>query len=417
MGPARPADLQGATPDSDCELTILMPCLDEAETIERCVEKALRFLRSADISGEVLVADNMSTDGSALLARRAGARVVTIADKGYGNALRGGIAAARGRYVIMGDGDDSYDFEALDGFLAELRRGNELVMGNRFRGGIASGSMPALHRYLGNPLLSAIGRRFFAIGIGDFHCGLRGFDRRAVMALDLRTTGMEFASEMVVKASLADLRIVEVPTTLRPDGRSRPPHLRSWRDGWRHLRFLLVYSPNWLFLYPGLIVMLIGAVGTTVLMTGTLEVGPLQLDLASMIYAAGLTIIGYQAVLFSLATHVYAAQAGLLRLGPRLRAFSDRVSVEQGLLVGLVIFLGGLLVALLQVLRWSDEQFGRMDPSESVRAAVSAMLGLVLGFQTLMYAMFIGILTVPTKGPAAPPPPRVIPLDGRDAER
>jgi glycosyltransferase involved in cell wall biosynthesis len=241
------------------ELTILMPCLDEAATVAACVAKARAFLERAGVQGEVLVADNGSRDGSPELAEAAGARVVRVPERGYGAALRAGIRAARGRYVIMGDADDSYDFSRLDGFLARLREGHELVMGNRFRGGIRSGAMPPLHRYLGNPVLSFVGRLFFRTRVGDFHCGLRGFDRAAALALDLRTPGMEFASELVVKAALAGWRIVEVPTTLDPDGRRRPPHLRSWRDGWRHLRFLLLFSPRWLFLYPGAVLLATGS--------------------------------------------------------------------------------------------------------------------------------------------------------------
>ena len=325
------------------------------------------------------------------------ARVVHVAEKGYGNALRAGIAAASGRYVIMGDADDSYNFTMLDDFVAELRRGHQVVVGNRFRGGIEPGAMPALHRYLGNPLLSAIGRRFFGMTIGDFHCGLRGFDRRAVLVLDLRTSGMEFASQLLVKAALAGLSIVEVPTTLRRDGRTGSSHLRSWRDGWRHLRFLLIYSPRWLFLYPGLIVLAVGAIATAVLMQGTLAVGRVKFDIASMIYAAALLIVGYQAVLFWLITNVYAAQAGFLPMTGRSRAWIRSISVERGLLAGVCIFVAGLLIGLAQVWRWSGEEFGQLDPSESIRAAVPAMLGLVLGSQTTMYAMFVGTLGIPTQ--------------------
>jgi glycosyltransferase involved in cell wall biosynthesis len=403
--------------DDECELTILMPCLDEAETIQVCVDKARTYLCTNGISGEVLVADNMSTDGSTVLAEAAGARVVTVTEPGYGNTLRGGIAAARGRYVILGDADDSYDFTALDGFLAKLRAGHEVVVGNRFQGGIAPGAMPGLHKHLGNPVLSAIGRRFFRIDIGDFHCGLRGVDRAAMLRLDLRTTGMEFASEMIVKASLAGMSIVEVPTTLSPDGRSRPPHLRSWRDGWRHLRFLLVYSPKWLFLYPGLVAMVVGAVATTALMIGTVDLGLAKLDLATMIYAAGLTVVGYQAVLFALITRIYAAQAGFLRASPRLRAVSDRITVEHGLAAGVCFFLAGVLIGLLQVWRWSDQQFGQLDPGESVRAAVPAMLGLVLGSQTIMVAMFVGILEIPTQAATPPSPASTAPVGAHDGAR
>ena len=251
-------DVAEASDPSDVELTVVMPCLNEAETIDVCIQKALTAMESHRLSGEVVIADNGSTDGSQAIARRLGARVVHVERKGYGSALMGGIAAARGRYVIMGDADDSYDFTAIMPFVEQLRAGNHLVMGNRFKGGIKPGAMKALHRYLGNPVLTGIGRLFFRSRCGDFHCGLRGFDRGAIVDLDLRTTGMEFASEMVVKATLQKLRISEVPTTLSPDGRSRPPHLRSWRDGWRHLRFLLLYSPRWLFFLPGIALLLCG---------------------------------------------------------------------------------------------------------------------------------------------------------------
>jgi hypothetical protein len=392
---ARDREVSVAKPE--LELTILIPCLDEAATVGTCVEKAIGYLRDAGIGGEVLVADNGSSDRSATIARQAGARVVHVSERGYGNALRAGIAAASGRYVIMGDADDSYDFRMLDDFVAELRRGHQVVIGNRFKGGIAPGAMPALHRYLGNPLLSAIGRRFFGITVGDFHCGLRGFDRRAVLVLDLRTTGMEFASEMVVKAALAGLSIVEVPTTLGRDGRNGSSHLRSWRDGWRHLLFLLIYSPRWLFLYPGLIAMAVGGVATAVLVQGTLAVGRVEFDIASLIYAAALLIVGYQAVLFWLITKVYAAQAGFLPMTGRSRARIRSISVERGLLAGFCIFVAGLFIGLAELWRWNGQQFGRLDPSQSIRAAVPAMLGLVLGSQTTMYAMFVGILGIPTQ--------------------
>src|ERR1700761_2702280 len=256
------------------ELTILMPCLNEAETIEVCVRKAMGYLARSGVAGEVLIADNGSTDGSQGLGEALGARVVPVPQKGYGAALIGGIAAAKGRFVIMGDADDSYDFENLDGMVERLRGGADLVMGNRFKGGIAPGAMPPLHRYLGNPVLSFIGRLFFSIPVGDFHCGLRGFSRESMLKLGLQSPGMEFASEMVVKAALHELRIEETPTTLKPAGRSRPPHLKTWRDGWRHLRFLLLHSPRWLFIYPGVLLILLGLAGSAVLAHGAVRVTP-----------------------------------------------------------------------------------------------------------------------------------------------
>lgn len=390
-----------------CELTILMPCLNEAETLETCIRKALGYLERAGVDGEVLIADNGSTDGSQAIATGLGARVVDIPEKGYGAALIGGIEAARGLFVIMGDADDSYDFSSLDPFVEQLRGGAQLVMGNRFRGGIEPGAMPPLHKYLGNPVLSGIGALFFKPGVRDFHCGLRGFHRSAILGLGLRTSGMEFASEMVVKACLARLRIVEVPTTLKKDGRSRPPHLRSWHDGWRHLRFLLVFSPKWLFFYPGVAMFGVGVLAAVLLLFGPVEIGSVGFDVSTMIYAMAAAVLGYQAVLFSILTKVYAEHEGFLPAGPRFRMITDRLTIERGLLAGVGIFLVGLVVAVLQVIRWGDTGFGELDARTAVRVAVPAALGLMLGFQTMMSSMVVGILTIPTRGgtnPAAPEP-------------
>src|ERR1700734_444557 len=288
------------------ELTILMPCLNEAETIEVCVRKAMGFLRRSGVSGEVLIADNGSTDGSQALAEAAGARVIDIPERGYGSALMGGIQAARGRYIIMGDADDSYDLTELLPFVERLRNGADLVMGNRFKGGIAPGAMPPLHRYLGTPVLSFIGRLFFRSNIGDFNCGLRGFRRDSAIKLGLQATGMEFASEMIVKAALAKQKISEVPTTLAKDGRSRPPHLNTWRDGWRHLRFLLLFSPRWLFFYPGLALLVIGLGLGAAVATGPLTIGGVSLHLDTLVACGACVDIGFQAILFSLFTQVYA---------------------------------------------------------------------------------------------------------------
>lgn len=395
------------TASHGCELTILMPCLNEAETLEVCIRKALGYLERAGVDGEVVIADNGSTDGSQAIAERLGARVVPVAEKGYGSALIGGVAAARGRFVIMGDADDSYDFSALDPFVAKLREGFQLVMGNRFQGGIAPGAMPPLHKYLGNPVLSGIGALFFKPGVRDFHCGLRGFDRQAILDLGLRTSGMEFASEMVVKACLARLRITEVPTTLKKDGRSRPPHLRSWHDGWRHLRFLLIFSPTWLFLYPGAVALSVGVLATLVLLFGPVEIGSVGFDVSTMIYAMAFAVLGYQAVLFAILTKVYAEAEGFLPAGPRYRALADRLTLERGLLIGLAVFVIGLAVAVVQVIRWRDVGFGGLDARQAVRVAVPAALGLMLGFQTMMSSMFVGILAVPTRSrsnPATPAP-------------
>ena len=295
-----------------CELTVLMPCLNEAETIGICVKNAREYIDSRNIDGEVVVADNGSTDGSQAIAEERGARVIPVAYKGYGSALLGGISAARGRFVIMGDADNSYDFSMLDPFIDKLREGYDLVIGNRFKGGIKPGAMPLLHRYLGNPLLTGIGRMFFRSPVGDFHCGLRGFNRQAVANLGLVASGMEFASEMVVKATLQRLKIAEVPTTLSPDGRTRPPHLRSWRDGWRHLRFLLLFSPRWLFLYPGAALMILGLVSMAWLLPGPRQVGGLTFDVHTLAYSAAAIVCGFQAVAFAVFTKIYGINAKLL---------------------------------------------------------------------------------------------------------
>lgn len=377
------------------ELSIVMPCLDEAETLATCIDKANGYLARSGVAGEVIVADNGSTDGSQDIARAHGARVVDVPAKGYGSALMGGIEAARGTYVIMGDADDSYDFEGLGPFVDELRKGADLVMGNRFRGGIEPGAMPPLHKYLGNPVLSLIGRVLFRSPIGDFHCGLRGFDRRAILDLHLQTTGMEFASEVVVKSTLGGLRVAEVPTTLDKDGRSRPPHLRSWRDGWRHLRFLLIFSPRWLFLIPGAVALLLGLLGTLLLTFGPIEFGEVGLGASSQIYLAALTVVGYQSVLFAILTKIYAQHEGF-RI-PRSRNFDRlerRISLESGALVGLALFLVGLGVAVWQFSVWAGTGFGPLEAATTIRTAVLAALFMMLGSQTIMAGMFLGVLKV-----------------------
>jgi len=384
------------------ELSIVMPCLNEAETLATCIRKAQGYLDRSGVDGEVLIADNGSTDGSQAIAEELGARVVDVTEKGYGNALMGGIRAARGTYVIMGDADDSYDFADLDPFVAELRKGADVVMGNRFQGGIAPGAMPPLHQYLGNPVLSAIGKLFFKAPVGDFHCGLRGFRREAVLGIRLHTSGMEFASEIVVKASLSGLRFAEVPTTLKKDGRSRPPHLRSWRDGWRHLRFLLIYSPRWLFLYPGLAALAVGLAATLALLVGPAKIGSAGFDVGTMLYTAAFAVLGYQAVLFSVMVKLFAAREDLLPMSPRYRRLVERFSIERGLVLGIVIFVAGIVVALLQLLRWGSAGFGALDTAQNIRTAIPAALGMVLGFQTIMFSMFAGALSIPTADGGTP---------------
>src|SRR3954465_5482675 len=375
------------------ELTILMPCLDEAASVGRCVEKACAFLRRAGIDGEVLVADNGSHDDSRGLAERAGARVVAVARRGYGAALAAGIAAARGRFVIMGDADDSYDFSALDAFIDKLKQGYPLVMGNRFKGGILPGAMPPLHRYLGNPVLSFIGRLFFRAPVGDFHCGLRGFDRQALLSLDLRTPGMEFASEVVVKAALAGWRIAEVPTTLHPDARGRPPHLRSWRDGWRHLRFLLLFSPRWLFLYPGAFLFTLGASLTTALYFAPLRLGPFGLDIHSMLYASAAALLGMQLCLFALFARVSAQAAGLLPPNATLQRLLGLVTLERGLLFGLGVALAGFVWSAAAFWQWRETGFGALDPRVVMRDTIPAAALMVGGMELTLASFLLSVLT------------------------
>ncbi len=389
------SDLQSRSGKHDpeaCELTIVMPCLNEAETIGICVKKAKGYLERRKIDGEVLVADNGSTDDSPAIAESLGARVVKVPERGYGGALLGGIAAARGRYVIMGDADDSYDFTALDLFIDKLREGYELVMGNRFKGGIRPGAMPPLHRYLGNPVLTAIGRRFFGSKIGDFHCGLRGFNREAIRRLNLTTTGMEFASEMVVKATLQKLRIAEVPTTLSPDGRTRPSHLRSWRDGWRHLRFLLLFSPRWLFLYPGGLLTLAGIASMLWLLPGPRTVGGLTLDVHTLVYSAAAIVCGFQSVAFSVIAKVFAINAKLLPEDRRIDKFVDLLSLEVGIGVGLVLLIGGLVASMYAFGAWGGASFGPLDPTVAMRVVIPAATSVIVGLQIIFASFFLSIL-------------------------
>lgn len=375
-----------------CELTILMPCLDEGETVAVCVAKARAYLQRSTISGEVLVVDNGSVDGSPRIAEQAGARVILEPRSGYGNALRAGIVAARSRYVIMGDADDSYDFTALDPFVSSLRGGADLVMGNRYLGGIAPQAMPVLHRYLGNPLLSGIGRLFFRSPVGDFHCGLRGFRREAIAGLGLTAGGMEFASEMVVRATVEGLRIAEVPTTLSPDGRTRPPHLRSFRDGWRHLRFLLLFSPRWLFLYPGAILMIAGLASMLWLLPGPRRIGGIGLDVNTLMYCAAAIVCGFQALAFAVFAKVVAINARLLPEDPRIRRLTSVVTVEAGMAVGLLLFITGLAAGAYAVGLWGQASFGALNPEITLRIVAPSVTALILGLQIIFSSFFLGVL-------------------------
>ena len=388
---------------SACELTILMPCLNEAETLVRCITKARSFLIRSGIIGEVLIADNGSTDGSQQIAEVHGARVVPVAEKGYGSALLGGIRAARGRYVIMGDSDDSYDFSRLDAFVAKLRAGFQLVMGNRFRGGIEPGAMPRLHRYLGNPVLSAVGRAFFRSTCGDFHCGLRGFERDAIFGLDLQAPGMEFASEMVVKATIHRLRITEVPTTLSPDGRSRAPHLKSWRDGWRHLRFLLLFSPSWLFLFPGAALFLVGLAMMLWLLPGPRAVGGVTLDIHTLFYSALAVVVGVHSMLFWVFAKVYGMREGFVPPDPRFTTMMRLVSLELGLIVGGVLLLSGLALGFYAVGVWGSAEFGELSPARAMRLVIPSGMAILLAFHIAYGAFFISVLEIRASGTIVAP--------------
>lgn len=380
-------------PDTpEIELSILMPCLNEAETLAVCIRRAKLFLAASGLAGEVIVADNGSTDGSQQIANAMGARIVAVEARGYGAALIGGIAAARGRFVVMGDADDSYDFSKLQPFVDALRAGGQLVMGNRFRGGIERGAMPPLHRYLGNPVLSLLGRLFFRTSVGDFHCGLRGFDRAAVAGLGLRSPGMEFASEMVVKAAMHGLDVREVPTTLRPDGRSRPPHLRTWRDGWRHLRFLLTYAPRALFFYPGAVAAGLGATGVAVLATGSVAVAGVELSATTMLFAAMSLLLGSQLLGFGVIARLYGVSGGLWPASASVERFRRWFSVERGCLAGAALITLGLTGAGLAVAEWSRASFGAMEPVGLMRLAIPAVLASVLGLQTLFSSFLIGLV-------------------------
>ena len=387
---------------SEVELSVVLPCLNEAETVAICVAKAVRNLREIGVVGEVIVADNGSTDGSQDLARAAGARVVHIPTRGYGAALLGGIHAARGRYVLMADSDDSYDLGNLQPFVQSLREGNELVMGNRFRGGIEPGAMPALHK-LGNPVLSGIGKLFFRIPVGDFHCGIRAFERSKILDLDLHTTGMEFASEVVVQAALAGLKMAEVPTTLAKDGRSRPPHLRTWRDGWRHLRFLLLYSPGWMFLLPGYLMLVLGLLGGATTLTGPHRIGGAVFDTGTLVVSSTLVLTGAQLVIIWAAARTFASSMGLIPTTSSLQRWLRRMSLERGIILGGVALLAGAAGVAVAVLRWRRQDFGGLDAGDNLRLLVPSLTGVVLGLQLMFGSFLVGVATLKLNRSDAPP--------------
>jgi glycosyltransferase involved in cell wall biosynthesis len=377
------------------ELTILMPCLNEAETVGTCVRKARDFLERTQTDGEVLVADNGSNDGSAEVALAAGARVVSVPTRGNGAALHGGIRSAAGKYIIMADADDSYDFLHLDPFLEQLRSGADLVIGNRFAGGIAPGAMPFLHRYVGNPGFSLIGRLFFHTKVRDFHCGLRGFRADKFRELGMSALGFEFCSEMVIKAAFQGWTVTEVPTTLSPDGRSRKPHLKTWRDGFRHLRFFLLFSPRWLFFYPGLALMMLGVIlGTlvTVISSG-LSLGNLNFDVDSLVGALGMVLVGYQAVIFAVLTALYASSEGFMVGGKWTRRAR---ALRHGWIAtaSLMLMLAGVAGLIISLEHWYSDQFGTVDPRQVLRIVVPSVAALAVGAQTLTATLFAGILQI-----------------------
>ncbi len=371
-----------------------MPCLNEGETLAKCIGHAQAAVANGGLSAEIIVADNGSTDGSQSIARKLGARVVDVSRKGYGSALIGGIDAAQGRFVVIGDADDSYDFEAIAPLIDKLREGYDLVVGNRFLGGIEPGAMPWSHRWVGNPALTLVSRVFFHAPIGDTHCGLRALTKDAYERMRLRATGMEFASEMVIKAALKGMRITEVAVVLRPDGRSRPPHLRTWRDGWRHLRFMLLFSPRWLFLYPGLALFALGAVLSGLLTAGPLHVAGVRLDIHTLLVAGFLSLLGYQLVLFAVFTKIFAVRMGFHPPHPVLEGLFRYVTLEVGLLAGALMVVAGIVGLVLAVMSWQAVGFGNLDPSVTMREVIPAVVLLAIGTQTVFASFFISILSI-----------------------
>jgi glycosyltransferase involved in cell wall biosynthesis len=381
-----------ATAAAVMELSVVLPCLNEAATLEVCINKAKAAIAGEGLAAEIVVADNGSSDGSREIARRAGVTLVEVATRGYGSALLAGIAAARGKYVIMADADDSYDLLQVGSFLRKLREGYDLVMGNRFQGNIAPGAMPHLHRYLGTPVLTLLAKVFFRTPCGDVNCGMRGFRKEAVAALGLRSLGMEFASEMLVKSSIFGLRIAEIPTDLSQDGRDKPPHLRTWRDGWRHLRFMLLYSPRWLFLYPGALLMLLGSLLSLWLLPGTRHIGRVGFDVSTLVYSTAMIFLGYQAVNFAVFTKVFAITAGYLPRDEKFNRLFRVITLETGLVVGAALFLLGLIISIFAVDFWRASGFGPLDPGKTLRLVMPGVIFLTLGCQTIFSSFFLSVL-------------------------
>jgi glycosyltransferase involved in cell wall biosynthesis len=396
--PDPPGALEGLGPELDAlELSVVMPCLDEAETLAECVEKVQRVFRDWNIAGEIIVADNGSTDGSPSIASRLGARLVHVKQRGYGSALRGGIAAARGKYVIIGDADSSHDLTQIPVFLAKLREGYDLVIGNRFKGAIQPGAMAPLHRYLGTPVLAGISRLLFRSACGDQQCGFRGFSRAAFSRMRLRSSGMEFASEMVLKASCLGLRVAEIPTTQFPAQRARPPHLRTWRDGWRHLRLMLLHSPRWLFLYPGVLLMIAGLAVGAWLMPGPQRVRGIVFDIHTLLYAATAVLLGFQSISFAAFTKIYAMREGLLPEDLRVDRLLRGVSLELGLVIGGALALLGLAASVYAVGSYEAHHFGNLDPVKTMRLIIPATVSLTLGGQIMLSSFFLSVLLLGRK--------------------
>jgi glycosyltransferase involved in cell wall biosynthesis len=392
----------GFVPQADCaelELTIVIPCLNEAETLAQVIDRARRFLNAYDVAGEVLVADNGSTDGSTAIAIGAGARVVPVAERGYGAALRAGIDSARGTFVAMADADCSYDFMDLMPFLERLRSGTELVVGNRFLGGIGKGAMPPLHRYLGNPVLSLAGRLFFRAPIGDFHCGLRAFRRDSILSLGLSSPGMEFASEMIVKAQLAGVSMSEVPATLAKDGRSRPPHLRSWRDGWRHLKFLLLFAPRSLHLYPGLGLFALSLAVFLALLPGDVQIGNVRFGVHSLLFAGAGMLIGAQMMSFGLLAGLFGVRERYWSEGRGLGRARALLTIDKGSLIGGAMMLAGLAGALVALSSWAGAGFSDMDPDMLMRISIPSVLSAGIGLQLMLTAFLLELLSHPARNP------------------
>ena len=388
-------------------LTILMPCLNEAETLARCIETARAGIQRSGVTGEILIADNGSTDGSQAIAEKLGARVIHVTEKGYGSAIIGGVRAAAGRWILMGDADDSYDFAEADRFVKQFQAGYELVMGCRLPSGggtIVPGAMPWKNRWIGNPTLSFIGRLFFKCPAHDFHSGLRGFTRAAFDQLDLQTTGMEFASEMVIKATLKGLKITEVPVTLRKDGRSRPPHLKPWRDGWRHLRFMLLFSPRWLFLYPGIVLSILGAVFTARLAIGDFQIANVQFTIGTQAVASMTVIVGFQLVAFAFFTKVFAVAEDLLPNDPRFARLFKVFTLEKGILASLLVLAAGVGLLVRAIWIWREAGFGQLSPEENMRRLIPAVTLVVLGIQGIFSSFFMSALGLKTARRKPPTP-------------